>query len=143
MTLSQLFRVSFLRDRSKGFSQFFNEFASMVYFFIFDANYPRVPQQFQNYLHPKMENQIGDWFFLSRLHNNKSLWITRETLQASCFSLSKYFLPGGVKEKITFRWTSLFKQEANIYLQGSYHHRTFYSEKKRSHWADWWHYGLL
>ena len=63
MILSQLFhRASFLRDPSKGFSQFSNEFASHIYFFIYEANYPRVPQQFQNYLHPQTENQIGDWF---------------------------------------------------------------------------------
>ena len=54
--------ASFLRDPSKGFSYFVNEFASRVYFFIFEANYPRVPQHFQAYLHPQAENHIGDWF---------------------------------------------------------------------------------
>ena len=44
--VSIVHRSAFLRDPSKGFSQFSNEFASRVYFFIFEANYPRVPQQF-------------------------------------------------------------------------------------------------
>ena len=43
---------SFLRDPSKGFSYFVNEFASRVYFLIFEVNYPRVPQHFHMYLHP-------------------------------------------------------------------------------------------
>ena len=60
--VSIVHRAAFLKDPSKGFSQFSNEFASRVYFFIFEANYPRVPQQFENYLHPQTENQIGDWF---------------------------------------------------------------------------------
>ena len=60
--VSIVHRDSFLRDPSKVFSQFVNEFASRVYLFIYEANYPRVPQQFQNYLHPQTENQIGDWF---------------------------------------------------------------------------------
>ena len=44
-------RDAFLRDPSKGFSHFSNEFASRFYFFIYEANYPRVPQQFHKYLH--------------------------------------------------------------------------------------------
>lgn len=44
--ISIVHRATFLRDPSKGFSQFVNEFASMAYFFIFEVNYPRVPQQF-------------------------------------------------------------------------------------------------
>ena len=54
--------ASFLRDPSKGFSYFVNEFASRVYFLIFEANYPRVPHHCQVYLHPQAKNQIGDWF---------------------------------------------------------------------------------
>ena len=54
--------ASFLRDFSKGFSYFVNEFASRVYFLIFEVNYPRVPEHFQMYLHPRTENRIGDWF---------------------------------------------------------------------------------
>ena len=53
-------RYSFLRDPSQGFSNFVNEFASRVYYFIYEANYPRVPQQFQNYLYPPTKDQIGD-----------------------------------------------------------------------------------
>ena len=34
--------TSFLRDPSKGFSYFVNEFASRAYFLIFEVNYPRV-----------------------------------------------------------------------------------------------------
>ena len=60
--ISVLHRDTFLRDPSKGFSQFSNEFASRLYFFIFEENYLGVPQQFQKYLHPQIENQIGDWF---------------------------------------------------------------------------------
>ena len=60
--ISIVHRASFLRDPSKGFSYFVNEFASRVYFLIFEVNYPRVPQHFQLYLHPHTENQIGDWF---------------------------------------------------------------------------------
>lgn len=60
--VSIIHRVAFLRDTSKGFSYFVNEFASMVFFLIFEVNYPRVPQHFQVYLHPQHENQIGDWF---------------------------------------------------------------------------------
>lgn len=46
-------RASFLRDPTRCFSQFVKEFSSHVYYFIYEANYPRVPQQFQNYLHPQ------------------------------------------------------------------------------------------
>jgi hypothetical protein len=53
---------SFLRDPSKGFSYFVNEFVSKVYFLIFEVNYIRVPQHFQMYLHPETENHIGHWF---------------------------------------------------------------------------------
>ena len=60
--ISIVHRDSFLRDSSKVFSYFVNEFASRVYFLIFEVNYPRVPQHFQMYLHPQTENQIGDWF---------------------------------------------------------------------------------
>ena len=60
--ISVIHRASFPRDPTQGFSQFVNEFASCVYYFIYEANYPRVPQQFQNYLHPQTENQIGDRF---------------------------------------------------------------------------------
>jgi hypothetical protein len=60
--ISIIHRSSFLRDLTQGFSQFVNEFAYRVYYFINEANYPRVPQQFQNYLHPPIEDQIGDWF---------------------------------------------------------------------------------
>ena len=60
--ISIVHRASFLRNPSKGFSYFVNEFASRVYFLIFEVNYPRVPQHFQMYLHPQTENQIGDWF---------------------------------------------------------------------------------
>jgi len=60
--ISIVHRASFLRDPAQGFSQFFNEFASRVYYFNYEANYPRVPQQFQNYIHPQTENQIRDWF---------------------------------------------------------------------------------
>ena len=60
--ISTVHKVSFLRDPSKGFSYFVNEFASRVYFLIFEVNYPRVPQHFQMYLHPQTENQIGYWF---------------------------------------------------------------------------------
>ena len=60
--ISIFYRAIFLRDPSKGFSQFVNDFASRAYFFIFEVNYPRVPQQFQNYLHPQTKNQIGDQF---------------------------------------------------------------------------------
>ena len=60
--ISIVHRASFLRDPSKGFSYFVNEFASRVYFLIFEVNYPRVPQHFQLYLHPHTENWIGDWF---------------------------------------------------------------------------------
>ena len=59
--ISIIHRVAFLRDPSQGFSQFANEFASHVYFFIYEANYPRVPHQFQNDVHPQT-NQIVDWF---------------------------------------------------------------------------------
>ena len=55
-------RSSFLRDQAQGFCKFVNEFASRVYYFIYEANCRRVPQQFQNYLHPPTEDQIGDWF---------------------------------------------------------------------------------
>ena len=51
--VSIIHRATFLRDPSQDFSQFSNEFASHVYFFIYEANYPRVPPQFQNYLHPQ------------------------------------------------------------------------------------------
>ena len=44
--LSIVHRATFLRDPSKDFYQFSNEFTSRFYFFIFEANYPRVPQQF-------------------------------------------------------------------------------------------------
>ena len=60
--ISTVHKVSFLRDPSKGFSYFVNEFYSRVYFLIFEVNYLRVPQHFQMYLHPHIENQIGDWF---------------------------------------------------------------------------------
>ena len=60
--VSIVHRASFLRDPSKGFSYFVNEFASRVYFLFFEVNYPRVPQHFQVYLHPQAENQIGHWF---------------------------------------------------------------------------------
>lgn len=36
-------RSSFLRDPTQGLSQFVNEFSSRVYYFIYEANYPRVP----------------------------------------------------------------------------------------------------
>ena len=66
MTLYDIISIvhmdSFLRDPSKGFFYFVNEFASRVYFLIFEVNYPRVPQHFQMYLHPQIENQYGDWF---------------------------------------------------------------------------------
>ena len=55
-------RSLFLRDQAKGFSKFVNEFASRVYLLIYEANYPRISQQLQNYLHPLTEDQIGDWF---------------------------------------------------------------------------------
>ena len=54
--VSIVHRASFLRDPSKGFSYFVNEFVSRVYFLIFEVNYPRVPQHFQVYLHPQVEN---------------------------------------------------------------------------------------
>lgn len=60
--VSIVYRAAFLRDPSRGFSQFSNDLSSQVYLFIFEANYPRVPQQFQSYLHPQTKNQIGDWF---------------------------------------------------------------------------------
>ena len=60
--ISIIHRSSFLRDPMHGFSKFVSEFSSQVYYFIYEANYPRVPQQFQNYLHPPTEDQIGDWF---------------------------------------------------------------------------------
>ena len=40
--------ASFLRDPSKGFFYFVNEFASRVYFFIFDVNYPRGSSTFSS-----------------------------------------------------------------------------------------------
>lgn len=60
--ISVVHRATFMRDPSKGFSHFLNEFSSKAYFLIFEVNYPRVPQQFHNYLHPQTENKIGDWF---------------------------------------------------------------------------------
>ena len=60
--ISIIHRASFQRNPTHGFSQFVNKLTSRVYYFIYEANYPRVPQQFQNYLHPQTENQIGDWF---------------------------------------------------------------------------------
>ena len=42
--ISIIHRSSFLRDQAQGFSKFVNEFASRVYYFIYEANYPRVPQ---------------------------------------------------------------------------------------------------
>lgn len=51
--ISIIHRAFFLRDLTQGFSQFVNEFSSHVYCFIYEANYPRVPQQFQNYRHPQ------------------------------------------------------------------------------------------
>ena len=51
--ISIVHKASFPRDPSKGFSYFVNEFASRAYFLIFEVNYPRVPQHFQNYLHPQ------------------------------------------------------------------------------------------
>ena len=60
--ISIVHRASFRRDPSKGCSYFVNEFSSKVYFLIFEVNYPRVPQHFQMYLHPRIENHIGDWF---------------------------------------------------------------------------------
>ena len=60
--ISIVHMASFLRDPSKGFSYFVNEFASRVYFLIFEVNYPRVPQHFQMYFHPHTKNQIGDCF---------------------------------------------------------------------------------
>ena len=51
--ISIVHRASFPRDPSKGFSYFVNEFASRVYFLIFEVNYSRVPQHFQMYLHPQ------------------------------------------------------------------------------------------
>ena len=50
--ISIIHRDSFLRDPAQGFSQFLNDFSSHVYYFIYESNYPKVPQQFQNYLHP-------------------------------------------------------------------------------------------
>lgn len=41
--VSIVHRVAFLRDPSKGFSQFSNEFSSYVYFFIYEPKYSRVP----------------------------------------------------------------------------------------------------
>ena len=41
--VSIVHRATFLRDPSKGFSKFANEFASCVYFFIYEANHLRVP----------------------------------------------------------------------------------------------------
>lgn len=58
--ISIVHRASFLRDPSKGFSFFVNEFASRIYFLIFEVNYPRVPQHFQMYLYPQTKNQIRD-----------------------------------------------------------------------------------
>ena len=60
--ISIIHRSSFLRDPTQSFSNFVNELASCVYYFIYEANYPRVPQQFQNYLHPTIEDQIEDYF---------------------------------------------------------------------------------
>ena len=60
--MSVIHRSSFLRDQAQGFSKFVNGFSSRVYCFIYEANYPRVPRQFQNYLHPPTEDQIKDWF---------------------------------------------------------------------------------
>ena len=42
--ISIIHRDSFLRDPTQGFSKFVNEFASHVYYFIYEANYPRVTQ---------------------------------------------------------------------------------------------------
>lgn len=42
--ISIIHRSSFLRDPTQGFSQFVNGFASRVHYFIYEANYPRVPQ---------------------------------------------------------------------------------------------------
>ena len=42
--ISIIHRSPFLRDQAQGFSKFLNEFASRVYFLIYEANYPRVPQ---------------------------------------------------------------------------------------------------
>ena len=60
--ISIIHRSSFLRDQAQGFSKFVNEFASRVYYFIYEAHYPRVLEQFHNYLHPPTKDQIGDWF---------------------------------------------------------------------------------
>ena len=57
--ISIVHKATFLRDPSNGFCQFSNEFASRLYFFIFEENYAIVHQQFQNYLCPQIENQIG------------------------------------------------------------------------------------
>ena len=78
--VSIVHRASFLRDPSKGFYQFSNEFSFCVYFFIYEANYSRVPQQFQNYLHP--QNKKPNWRLvsISRIHNNQGIWMRRSAL---------------------------------------------------------------
>ena len=60
--ISIIHRSPFLRNQTQGFSKFVNEFASQVYLFIYEANYPRISQQLQNCLHPPTEDHIGDWF---------------------------------------------------------------------------------
>ena len=44
--ISIIHRSSNLRDQAHGFSKFVNKFTYRVYFLIYEANYPRVPQQF-------------------------------------------------------------------------------------------------
>ena len=60
--ISTIHRPPFLRDQAQGFCQFINEFASQVYILIYEATYPKISQQLQNYLHPPSKVHIWDWF---------------------------------------------------------------------------------
>ena len=52
----------FKRNVAENFSCFVNTFAAKVCTLLFETTCPRVTLELQEYLHPPIEDWIGDWF---------------------------------------------------------------------------------